>query len=269
MSFRTIKKQFQFILAECRRGQNKNGVQYGPFQLYSRFSRQFLFPSITIPFESDIGYKQLSNYVENNHRKRNLVTLGGDHSITASILPHYFNTYKHELHVVWIDAHADIHTQASSPSKNTHGMVLSKIFGLDDSNAIVKKCYKPEMEQLSYFGVRETEDFEENIMYDNNITCFTVDDIKSKAYKNHENLVKNKFVYISFDVDSICSSVVTATGTPVSNGLYVDEVCDIIETIKEQNVMIGCDVVEFNPLLHDNNKQTEDACAKVLHTLLR
>lgn len=61
----------------------------------------------------------------------------------------------------------------------------------------------------------------------------------------------DKPLHISFDVDSIDPSFINATGTPVQNGLYPEEVRDIIEAGLNTKNLVSLDIVEFNTDLGD------------------
>ena len=61
------------------------------------------------------------------------LVLGGDHSVavgTASGVSQYFRRREQTAGLIWLDAHADMNTPASSPSGNVHGMPLACILGM-------------------------------------------------------------------------------------------------------------------------------------------
>src|SRR4249919_726080 len=61
------------------------------------------------------------------------LVLGGDHSIavgTVAGVSRYFRKKKQSIGLIWIDAHADMNTPATSPSGNIHGMPLACCVGM-------------------------------------------------------------------------------------------------------------------------------------------
>ena len=74
-----------------------------------------------------------------------------------------------------------------------------------------------------------------------------------------ELLIACDQLYISFDVDSLDSSISVGTGTPVPNGLTVEEAIQLnAELIKDKRVCCW-EIVEVNPTLDTENTMAEIA----------
>lgn len=184
-----------------------------------------------------------------------------------------------KLGIVWIDAHADIHTPYTTPSGNMHGMPLATV--LNDDNLPCKLNNLPEKtvdywnklkqiggivpkttaENLVYLAVRDTEEQENKIIERLNIKNYPVAEIRSKGVSAIMNEVENKLgdceiIYVSFDVDSMDPDITSyGTGTPVKNGLYPNEAKEILTFFAKNMKTVCIEFVEVNPCL-DNKINT-------------
>ena len=138
----------------------------------------------------------MSKETLNNINKFNIF-LGGDHSINQYIVPHYFQKYKDNLHLVWIDLHCDINTEKSSITKNTHGMSVSKIFNIDKNNIYTNKDYIPDInKQLTYLGIRDIDLYELNLIRQLDINFYTSYYCKYNSLYDFKILKINLFIYL-------------------------------------------------------------------------
>ena len=233
-------RNLRVISAFCNVGQQIPGVELGSTRLLKYISQSNTVDLIT-NFESNNSYIKLNNLVKKSIWHSRTCILGGDHSICCATVPAFFDVYKENGHLLWIDAHADINTKYTSLSGNTHGMPLAKVFGLEDN--IVISNYSPSFNQLTYLGVRDLDLFEKNIIINKNIKCFNSPTDETKLMEH----LKNKTLYISFDVDSLEPKEMPCTGTKVSNGIQINKLCTLIQNINK-NCNIKCfDIVEYNP----------------------
>jgi len=230
--------------------------------------------------------EKLSDCVSRNLKQNNLpIVLSGDHSSALGSISGIKAAYPNkQLGVVWIDAHADIHSPYTSPSGNIHGMPLSA--ALNDDNLEFKineivddtdkyweqmknigvKGSKVLHEHILYFGVRDTQIPEEAAMKNNNMKNYTVAEMRFRGFENCLNEAVEKLsscdlIYISFDVDSMdCDLISKGTGTPVSKGFDQNEVVIIIKKFIKTNKVVCFEVVEVNPTLDNKgNKMAETA----------
>ena len=178
----------------------------------------------------------------------------GLHSISLSTVASSLKKYGEALNVIWIDAHADIHTRKSSETKNTHGMPLGSLLGHDPFFNFPTLLPS----QLTYIGLRDVDMYEKKVIYDNNITNYDMDYIKTHSiYCVVKHISKiNGPIHLSFDVDSIDPDIFKCTGTPVKAGLNMTDIWKILSTIKDKTV--SCDFVEFNPFLANSYYKRKD-----------
>ena len=251
----------KFIGACCKFGQRKDGVQYGAEVLFNQMNIADDVDYIG-NFEKE-GYKNLFN-LHNKYLKSGWkpITVGGDHSISLYTVASSVKKYKDDLTVVWVDAHADIHTQNSSPSKNLHGMPLGSL--LNYANIHVETHIKPE--QIIYIGLRDIEPHEKKTIENFGIETYTMDDIKNSSLDTILHNVYNRsgVIHLSFDVDVMDPIYISCTGTPVENGISYYDSKNIINKLSPK--IISTDIVEFNPLL-GNKHQVQRESERIINLL--
>lgn len=207
------------------------------------------------------------------------VVLSGDHSSAGGTIAGIRVAYPEKrLGVIWIDAHADLHSPFTTPSGNVHGMPVAVSLGIDNlpdaQNRLENDhtveywetlknmggiCPKIHPSDLVFIGLRDMEKPEENYIRDNKIKVVTVADIRKGKIKEICNQVRRYLshcdaLYISFDVDVLDSSIVKGTGTPVPNGLSLSEVKKILENLCKDKRLVCFEITEINPLLDQNNQ---------------
>lgn len=212
------------------------------------------------------------------------IVLSGDHSSAlgtmSGIKAHY---QKERLGVIWIDAHADIHTPFTTPSGNVHGMPIAAALGVDNEKNQVNEVAEETARSwerlknigiqgqkflpsdLIYFGVRDTESPEEQMIDELNLKNYMVHEVRCKGLDRVmkealDQLSESDMIYVSFDVDSLdCDLVSRGTGTPVSKGFDPNEVERIINHALKTRKVVCLEVTEVNPLLDDGNTMAETA----------
>ncbi|MFZ9981762.1 MAG: arginase [Cyclobacteriaceae bacterium] len=211
------------------------------------------------------------------------VVMAGDHSTAYGTIAGIKKAYpKKRLGVVWIDAHADLHSPYTTPSGNMHGMTLAMACDFDNLEC---KVNQPRGETLEYWeqiqqvgtpgakinpedivfvSVRDLEKAENYLINKYGMNFIEVEDVRKKgpeaaAAKALKMLDHCDLIYISFDVDSIDSRFSSGTGTPVPNGLNPEEVRILnTELVKDPRVC-AWEIAEVNPTLDTENKMSETA----------
>lgn len=194
-------------------------------------------------FDSQHGYQKLYGQCRDFNKP---LVIGGDHSVASSSTLASLQKFRN-LHVVWIDAHPDIHTYTSTVSGNKHGTPLSVCTGIERTHwASRLNLEKLGFERLIYVGIRDIDDFEGEIIEKHNIKHYTVAQVVDWIRKN-----KHLPIHISFDVDALDPTYVSSTGTRVENGLHPHEVREIIGETLIGDQLKSLDCVEFNQDLGD------------------
>ena len=217
------------------------------------------------------------------------LVLSGDHSSALGTISGIKTAFPDKrLGVVWIDAHADIHSPYTTPSGNIHGMPLAAALADDNMDRKINEVAgetdknwegmkniggispKIKHSDVVYFGVRDTEEPEEYVIEKNGIKNYRVDEVRYRGMETCMNEALTQLgacdmIYISFDVDSMdCDLISKGTGTPVSKGFDQDEIKQIINKVIESKKVACVEVVEVNPCLDNKGNVMAETAFDVL-----
>ena len=224
-------------------------------------------------FESiyDLNLK-LSKAVDESISSSNFtLIIGGDHSIGLGSITGA-SKHSQNLGVVWIDAHGDFNTSATSPSKNFHGMPLACLCGHGDSR-LVNLYYegvKIKEENVFHIGGRDIDEGEQKLLDNSKVNLYdkkvidkigledVVDDILKKCKEQDID-----GLHISLDIDFMDKFIVEGTGTRVEGGYTVENTKYILRRLMNTGIVKTMDFVEFNPRL-DVNDNTLEICKDLL-----
>lgn len=222
------------------------------------------------------------------------IVLSGDHSSALGTISGIKAAYPHKtLGVVWIDAHADLHSPYTSPSGNIHGMPLAAAIADDNMDCLTNEVgratekYWNAMknigvrgakllpQHLIYFGVRDTEEPEDRQIEKLGIKNYTVPEVRFRGLpvctnEAIEKLADCDLIYISFDVDSMdCDMISYGTGTPVPKGFDQHEIIAIIQRIIHSQKVACIEFVEVNPLLDFKGNKMAETAFEVLDAITK
>jgi arginase len=248
-----------------------------------------LFEPIHSPYAKRINgvltmYERVSKSVKDTIRNNFFpVVISGDHSNSGGTIAGIKAAKPaSRLGVIWIDAHADLHTPYTTPSGNMHGMPLSVSIAEDNEESKVHELdekTKKQWEQLKQFGKISPKDLPEDIVFISlrdyeKEEKFLIDKYEMKVIttaelrrKGPENVVRAALryltectdIYVSFDVDCLDSSITKGTGTPVSNGLKEREAEDLVSKFMQNRKICCFEITEVNPTLDKENLMAEIA----------
>jgi arginase len=301
-----MHKKIKFVEVKSELGAGTRGASLGPdaikiaaFDYGSSLFNKI--PTVSIPVDnkmlfqpqgspyakrlSDILniYESLGKVVSDTMKAKEFpIVLAGDHSTSGGTIAGIkMANPKARLGVIWIDAHADLHSPYTTPTGNVHGMPLAASLGEDNiSNKLNKPdkvtidlwnklkkvggmSPKVQYSDLVYISVRDVEPEETFLMKKNKIKTFTTSDVKrhgvekiardALAYLNNCQLI-----YVSFDVDSMDSSISKGTGTPVRNGITEKEAGSLCVRLIQNEKVCCFEIAEVNPTLDKENLMAEN-----------
>lgn len=228
--------------------------------------------------------ERLANEIKKTLLKEEVpIVLAGDHSSALGTISGIKMAYPTKrVGVIWIDAHADLHTPYTTPSGNMHGMPIACVLAEDNKE---RQQNKPDDETIEYWeklknlggispkinyndlvyiALRDFEPQEEFLIKKNKVRVFNLQEIRKKAvervaieslnYLDHCDII-----YVSFDVDSMDSRISSGTGTPVPNGITEKEAGNLIYYIMRSKKIVCFEMVEINPTLDKENLMAENA----------
>ena len=250
---------------------------------------RLLFEPIASPYAKRINgvlamYEKVSKAVADSIRNNFFpVVISGDHSTSGGTIAGIkAGKPKSKLGVIWIDAHADLHTPYTTPSGNMHGMPLSATIAEDNIESKVHELdekTKKQWDQLKQFGkvypkvlpedvvfisLRDYEKEERFLIEKYDMKIVTTNEIRRKGAENVVRSVLRYLsdctdIYVSFDVDCLDASISRGTGTPVSNGLREREAEDLVSKFMQNRKICCFEITEVNPTLDKENLMAEIA----------
>lgn len=199
------------------------------------------------------------------------LVLGGDHSLAIGSLAGLTAKFR-KPGVIWLDAHADLNTERTSPSGNMHGIPLA--VGLHQCRlklADIRTGAVPlQAGRIVLVAARDVDPGELELIRKANICWFTMEDIRRKGidWVMAEALrVAGKGsdgIHLSFDIDSLDPSEAPGTGTKVAGGLSARQVLAAFGVLRRSGKLTSMDAVEVNPGLDRKRGQTVRLAAKLI-----
>ena len=163
------------------------------------------------------------------------LTLGGEHSITAGCIEPFVKSYKN-VTILQFDAHADLRNSYNN-QKYSHASAMRRCLDFKNVNLISIGIRNISKEEIPFLKKNTSR-----------IKIFWAKDQKKWNLKYFKKLIKNKNVYLTFDVDGLDSSIMPATGTPEPGGLFWYETLSLIKTTFKNANVIGADINELAPI---------------------
>lgn len=201
---------------------------------YKKFSIQTLKEEKILPKLND-ALEQLTKKIDKSLKLKVFpLILGGEHSITPAIIKSFKKKYS-KLTIVQIDAHADLR-DGYMGVKNSHA-------------AAMRRCLDNKNIEIISLGIRNLckEEYDYYKKNKKRITIFWSHKMSRWNMSKLKKLVKNKKIYLTFDLDGFDSSLMPATGTPEPGGLFWKDSLKILKTIFKNSDVIGADINELAP----------------------
>jgi arginase len=205
------------------------------------------------------------------------IFMGGDHSLSMGSVngvARYWQEMGRPLFVLWLDAHADYNTPATTITGNMHGMSSAFLCGEPGLDQLLGNQLRASItpDQLDLFGIRSIDPLEKKLVHERRIAIADM-----RAIDEHGVAVlirrviervkaKNGVLHLSFDVDFLDPGVAPGVGTTVPGGATYREAHLIMELLHDSGVVHSVDIVELNPFL-DERGRTARAAVELLGSL--
>jgi len=193
------------------------------------------------------------------------LVLGGDHSLGAGSVAAAADWAKQAkdlpIGLLWIDAHGDMNTPATSLSGNVHGMPLAALLGTEPAELARIGTVTPKVlpAHTVLVGVRNLDEREKVSVRDSHVHVFTMKDIDRQGIASIvEQAVRiagseTAGIHVSFDMDVCDPQIAPGVGTPVRGGLNYREAHMVMEIVADSGLLTSLDLVEVNPTLDVRN----------------
>lgn len=283
-----MKKPVRIIGVPMDLGQNRRGVDMGPSAVrYANLSRSlkelgyatFDSGNITIPGHSALANTSLQErlpLIRNGclsayELGRKAVEsgeipifLGGDHSAAIGTVGGV--SHNVDVGLIWIDAHGDFNTPATSDSQNVHGMALAVLLGLGPQELVDLGRPGPKVkpENVVLIGIRDLDAKEKILLRDSGCTTFTMREVDEIGIRAVLSQILEKFshldkIHISLDLDVMDPLDAPGVGTPSQGGLTYREGQLIMEILADTEKLHSFDIMEINPILDIQNRTAQMA----------
>jgi arginase len=191
-------------------------------------------------FEPILEQTKLFKQVIIDSKPDKITTIGGDCAIELMPVSYLNKLYVEDICIIYIDAHADLNTPESSPSKAFHGMPLRVLLGEGNEEFISLLFSRIKPEQICYVGLRDLDEPESEYIKQHNITT-----IADCQYEEVQNKIKGfKNVYIHLDLDVLDKSEYEFSMFPTNIGSSVSDVAELIRKIKSNHNVVGFCITE-------------------------
>ena len=192
------------------------------------------------------------------------LVLGGDHSLGAGSVAATADFLRREhkpVGLIWVDAHGDMNTPATSSSGNVHGMPLAALLGPEPAELSRIGGFSPKVtpDRTVLIGIRNLDDREKERIRESGVHVFTMKDIDRAgiaATVEQAIAIAGKDaggIHVSFDLDVCDPSIAPGVGTPVKGGFNYREAHMLMEMVADSGLLRALDLVEVNPILDDRN----------------
>ena len=193
------------------------------------------------------------------------IVLGGDHSLAAGSVAAAAEWAKRTrdkpIGLLWVDAHGDMNTPATSLSGNVHGMPLAALLGAEPAELSRIGTFSPKVLPANtvLVGIRNLDEREKVAVRNSGVHVFTMKDIDRQGIasivEQAVNLAGNGTagVHVSFDMDVCDPLIAPGVGTPVKGGLNYREAHMVMEIVADSGLLTSLDLVEVNPTLDVRN----------------
>jgi len=205
------------------------------------------------------------------------IFMGGDHSLSMGSVngvARYWQEQDRPLFVMWLDAHADYNTPATTLTGNMHGMSAAFLCGEPGLDHLLGNQPRASItpSRLDLFGIRSIDPLEKKLVHERNVAIADM-----RAIDEHGVAVlirrviervkaKNGVLHLSFDVDFLDPGVAPGVGTTVPGGATYREAHLIMELLHDSGLVCSVDIVELNPFL-DERGRTARAAVELIGSL--
>lgn len=193
------------------------------------------------------------------------IVLGGDHSIAAGSVAatadHVARSGR-DVGLIWVDAHGDMNTPATTHTGNVHGMPLAALVGPEPAELASIGEHRPALkaDKVALIGIRSLDDLEKDRIRASGVHVFTMRDIDQHGIADVVSRAiavagrDTAGLHVSFDLDACDPSIAPGVGTPVKGGLNYREAHTLMEMVADTGRLTALDLVEVNPILDTANQ---------------
>jgi arginase len=201
--------------------------------------------------------------------------LGGDHSCAGGTWTGVARTLDGRLGLVWIDAHMDSHTPATSHSGRLHGMPLAWLLGQSDDALYGLSAGVVDPEHVALIGVRSYEPEEKERLDRLGVRVFHIEEVHRRGLDTvaAEALAiatgGTSGFGVSIDLDAVTPEEAPGVGTPVDDGIAAGELTRVLRSYGARPELVAIELVEYLPRLDPDGRSARVAIELLASALCR
>lgn len=237
-----------------------NELYSGAMLIYERFQQLAQFETVPVlPIQelnierNILGYSSIiqnllsTKKIIQQYNPSRIFVIGGDCGVDVAPISFLDRKYDGDLAVVWLDAHGDLNTPATSPSKHFHGMPLRVLLGEGDEQIINLSFSKLHPKQVFIVGARDFDPPETSYLKQEKISLFSPQTIENNDRQLIDAIAKTKYnhLYIHFDLDVIDPSYFPFVKCPASNGLSIEAIVSLLQKLQSNFNIVGFSITEL------------------------
>jgi arginase len=219
---------------------------------------------------ADLNQRLAAQTARLSRQGKPFLVIGGDHSCAMGTWAGVLNALDgaSSLGLFWLDAHMDAHTFESSPSGNLHGMPLAALLGDDSLKGLYPSSQYIQASQLCLLGTRSYEQAEKELLIAKNTVVIFREDIDRAVPSIQSLAASTDQLALSLDLDLLAPEIAPAVDTPVANGLALEELFALLDSITAHSSLMACEICEFCPA-NDYNRVTEHTIFQLIAKLFQ
>lgn len=191
------------------------------------------------------------------------VFLGGDHALAAGTIAGVARAAAEAgapLFVLWLDAHTDLHTLATTESGNLHGTPVAYLIGEEGFSDYPPLSHPVAPENICMMGIRSVDPAERARLRTRPIEVHDMRALDEtgvlaplRAFLARVRAAGGR-LHVSLDVDFLDPAIAPAVGTTVPGGATFREAHLIMEELCDAGLVTSLDLVELNPFLDERGR---------------
>ncbi|MEL6565149.1 MAG: arginase [Pseudomonadota bacterium] len=194
------------------------------------------------------------------------IFMGGDHALalgTVHGLAAHADSANRPLFVLWLDAHTDYHTPATTGSGNLHGTPMGYVTGRDGFDGFPPVPHAIPHDRIAMLGLRSVDAAERAALQATDVTYVDMRHIDEHGIAKPLSafldtvIQANGLLHVSLDVDFLDPTIAPAVGTTVPGGATLREAHLVMEMICDSGCLTSLDLVELNPFLDERGRTAQ------------
>ena len=223
-------------------------------------------PNLHALHETIAWTKALSDAAREAMTKGLPIFMGGDHALALGsvhgVAAHAAKVGR-PLFVLWLDAHTDYHTPATTASGNLHGTPVAYFTGAAGFDGFPAVPNQVPHDQIAMLGLRSVDPEERAALQATDLSYVDMRRIDEDGIARplsaflEKVRAKDGLLHVSLDVDFLDPMIAPAVGTTVPGGATMREAHLVMEMISDSERLTSLDLVELNPFLDERGRTAQ------------